>query len=317
MEWDSVLLWLVGMSCGMIAFTAARARPVLRGYVVASLLIAGLTALIYWLKPGYAGEVGGVLWGLFLLAPSLLQRWTLRYTTRQQFDRAHRIMTLTRWLHPADGVPQMARLLRALHRAEVDGPNEASTAELDALIAKSPARIARSARLQRARLTRDWAAGLDWVATNVPPAQLRKDPGLLALTVRGLGETGRLGEMLMAAVSANLPAHPVLAPARALVRLSALAFAGQRHAVEELLAGPLVDLPSAVKQFWIGTAEQAAGDVRRRPKTARGRGGRSRHLGRHADRDPAPPREPAGSRVRSAHRIRPGRRSTAAARCRS
>ncbi len=257
MEWNTLLLWLAGPSCLITLITAVRASPVLKGWIGVSLLIVGIGFTTYFRLPEQAGYITGGLWAVLILSPSLLQRTVQRWTLRQQFDRAAKWARVAGWLHPFDGVREQAKFCVAMRLAE-RGDTGTALLMLDHL-QTAPPRLARAAKLQRYRLTGDWAGLVNWVRIEVKPAKLLKDASLLPMYVRALGETGALSEMLDVIQRGKLSLHPMMAPYRAMCRLYAFAFCGQSERAAGALDEALSTLPDHAKQYWIATAELAAG----------------------------------------------------------
>ncbi len=259
MEWNLVLLWLVGTSAAVNLAFALRASPRSWGSAGVAAVLLAVVGVGYARRPAGAGLVAAALWAALVLVPGFSQRLVQRWTLRQRFDLARWPATLAGLLHPFDGVRQQARLVRAIDLIDRDD-RPAAEAALRSLLA-GPPRIAPVARLNLCRLDNDWAGWLDWVDAHVPRDRLRRDPALVGGTIRALGEAGRLTEMVGLAAAVRLPHLPALAVARGLTRLSAFAFAGQPDRVDQLFAGALAGLPPATRAFWLATADLAAGDA--------------------------------------------------------
>ena len=258
MEWNLICLWMVAATCGLNLLTALRASPPAWGYAGVSAMVLAITGGWFAVRPHQAGLIGGGLMLALIVAPALLQRLTLRYTVRQRFDLARWPATAAGLLHPFDGINHQARLIRALDLAD-----RGDTAGADALLAtlqNAPPRVARSAELHRCRVGHRWDEWVAKVDARGGLAAVRRDAGLLGGYVRGLGEIGRLSDMLQAAAGQRISTHAALATSRAIVRLNAFVFAGQPGRAAELLAGPLAGLPPATAALWLGTAELAAGN---------------------------------------------------------
>jgi rhomboid protease GluP len=259
MDWNYILLWIAGSSCVINLIQAVRASPVLKGWMLVGAGILAAGAALMFLQPQVAGIVVGWLWLALILTPALLQRRVQRLMLRQQYRSAGRLAAIARWIHPFDGMWAQARLIRALNTAE-HGDVDAAIEIFQQVADAAPPRVARAARVHLLRLRNEWPELVDWVQQNIPAPALRRDGSVLAIYLRALGETGQLDQMLATfdRFRAALDS-PVLALPRHLCRLTAFAFAGEPHRVYTVLAGPLRVLPPVVQQFWIATAEYAAG----------------------------------------------------------
>lgn len=258
MDWNYIFLWIAASSCVVNLVHAARASPPLRGWLFVSGGILFTAAILFWLRPQIAGYVAGGLWLAFILVPALLQRRVHRLIVRQSYPAARQLAGIARWLHPFDGMWAQVPLLRAMELGE-EGDIDAAAKILDRLTQSGP-RIARAAGAHLHRLRGEWRELIEWVRANVPDRALRRDPNLLAIYLRALGETGQLNELLLTLDRFRSSMDsPVFALPRHMCRLMAYAFTGEPHRVYSVLAGPLRIWPPVVQQFWIATAEYAAG----------------------------------------------------------
>ncbi|HSV16521.1 MAG TPA: rhomboid family intramembrane serine protease [Tepidisphaeraceae bacterium] len=261
MTWNYILLWFAGSSCVVNLINASRASPPLRGWVGVSAFILAIAAFLYYLHPDIAGLTAGSLWMALVLAPALLQRRIARLTVAQQYATGWRLASVVRWLHPFDGVWQQARLLRALDVAESGSLDEAA-AMLEQVASDAPPRVARAATGHRFRLLGEWPQLIAFVERSASARSLQRDPQLLSAYLRALGETGQINEML-ATIERYRDAldSPAFTNVRHMCRLQAFVFAGEPDHVQHILTGPLRVLPPVAQQYWIGTAELAAGQI--------------------------------------------------------
>src|SRR5271156_913177 len=98
MEWNYVILWIVGPSCVVIFIQASRLSPRLVGWMGVSAGIAAVATVLWFVQPQIAGLACGSLWAAFVLAPSLLQHRAARLGVRQQFVSASRLARIAGWL---------------------------------------------------------------------------------------------------------------------------------------------------------------------------------------------------------------------------
>jgi rhomboid protease GluP len=254
MEWNYVLLWFAGSSCVITFIQAFRQSPRLVGWMGVTATISAVTAALWFVRPDIAGLVGGSLWGVFVLAPALLQRNALRLGMRQQYLIASRFAGIAGWLHPFDGMRQQARLMNALDLFEV-GQTDVAIEILEKL-KSAPPRIVRLAHLQIFRMRQEWRQLVEWVQRSFDERTIGRDPSLLVMYLRGLGEIGEIDQMLLALDRHRLVIEaPQHLQSRSICRLHAFAFAGQSDQVVAILRSRLSGLPQSVQQFWLATAE--------------------------------------------------------------
>jgi rhomboid protease GluP len=258
MDFNTLLLWMAGASCLVNVIQASRPSPKLWGWIFVSITIAAVGGLADWFRPDIAGYIAGAMWAVFALVPALAQRSTRRWTAQQKYERAARSATIVGILHPFDGAPQTSKLLRALSLAE-QGRIETAVGMLKQLETTAPAHIARSAAVQARRFSQDWHGLIAWVQTHIDARKLPSEHNILPLYIRAMGETGQLGTMLGAAAQSRLSMHPQMSVFRSMCRLYTFAFCGQPAQVAETFNGSLSLLPATVQQYWIATANYAAG----------------------------------------------------------
>ena len=256
MDLNYVLIWFVGAAGLVLLVRAVCAGR--RGWAAAAGLVLGITVGAVTTLPGTGGYVGATALAVLVLIPLLGYRLALRWTLEQEYGKARRLASALRWLHPADGWREWPRLLAALESRDPETIAEAAAA----LRGRGAARtgVGRVAAALVYRLSNQWEPLRHWIETAIPPAQLGRDPNMLGLYLRALGELGQPDALLAAFAqwsrSAASQGHWL---SRSLCRLMAFAFCGRRDLVERLFAGPLDLYPEPVQRFWLATADMAAG----------------------------------------------------------
>jgi rhomboid protease GluP len=260
MNLNHVLLFIAFISPLVLIARSQRSAEMNRGWRTASvavLLVAGAAWLFF---PAIAGYIGGGAWFALLLVPAITARKLADLSLRQRFSSARRLATLLRFLHPSDGVPEQARLLRALELAQ-RGETELATDLLTELRSNTTT-VGRLAIAQTFRLRGDWEGLLAWCRSQVVPTALRRDP-ILPLYFRALGETHALDDLLLQfaargqTISGDAPNDPTLQ----LSLLTVLAFYGRTKLLVRLMATSLRKLSKETQEFWIATSELASGDL--------------------------------------------------------
>ena len=232
-------------------------------------------ALAWWFLPSIAGFVGGTFWCLLLLIPSVAERKIDDLLVAQRFARARRLAVVRRILHPWEDSPHRPRFARLSRAGEQWPPRSRARSARHRTRRTHPGRILR----ERAHLCADGKLG---------------GPGAMVPTrLVGDGESRRAFALFPRARRnrrARRAGSPVcLAPREpragadedALPRFNfalVLAFAGRTNDLVRLFAGDLRQMPLERRQFWLATAELAAGRWPRRARAsgevARGDAGR-------------------------------------------
>jgi rhomboid protease GluP len=258
MDANQVLLWMVGAACALTLVRLFRAAPAPRGWLAVSagvLAVAGLGLVLF---PSHAGFAAAALWALLAVVPALGIRWTARLVAAQRYAAARRLVSLLRWLHPADGWWEQPQLFEALEASQ-RGDLAAASALLEKHGAvRGPLRNTALSILYR--LGGRWSEYRTWVEKEIPERTLERDPTLLPGYLRALGETGDLPRLVevfdryAASLEHGAPHR------RDQAHLMLFAFCGRREPVERLFRA-LRAYPADIRAFWLATAEAAAGNT--------------------------------------------------------
>ena len=264
MDLNYILTWTVALSAGAGLFRLVRARAwrTTRGWLVVFAALLAITGALLLVQPAIAGWVGGALWLVSVVLPSLGMGAMQRALARMQYARARRIARVLGLFHPADGWRDRPLLLEALDLAQRGRIDEATqlltSATADPRVAQTP--LGRSARLQLYRIEARWQDLLDWATRQIPEGELVDDPAAFLSVVRALGETGRVEELFRAwrHHKATLE-RPALAAVRDGFLLYLFAFTGRVADVESLFSpgGRLATSPGGSARYWIATARLA------------------------------------------------------------
>src|SRR5579883_538160 len=259
MDTGGAIFWFVVITCisGLVV-SAIRLRRAAAGWIslyVGILLVAGAGKA---LNSNILINCSLGTWLLLVLAPALLSRAYYKSFLQQRYAKAEQLARFISWLHPADGWPQQPEILRALELARRGEITEAQ--DILARFKGTRSTLGLAAVTNLFRITNQWEELLEWQKFHVPnPA---KHPALLPVLMRAFGETGDLRGMI-AVYDRNKQRISKMVPASArdLCRLILFAFCGRQAAVAQLLEGNLAILPPSAQQFWLATAEQAAGNT--------------------------------------------------------
>lgn len=259
MDLNTVLIWTVGLSSGLLMVRALRRpRGGAAGWVWISAGLSALLGVAWWIAPELAGYLAGAPWLVLLLIPSLAIRRVMLHMSREDFARARRAALVVRALHPLGDWRLMPDLLSALELAAAGRLPEAE-ARLQRL-GRLATPLGRFALSRWYQLAGDWGGLIAWVRAEVPREVQGQEAAVLVAFGRALGELGEVDTLLdLYRAHADRPLLSTQPETRAVLGLFAAAFAGERELVRRLFAGPLAHFPADVKRFWTATAASAAG----------------------------------------------------------
>lgn len=260
MTLNDVLLWFVAISSLIPVLSGilpGRSRSSLQ--IVLSLVVLAITGGCYLWRPGMAGYIGGGLYFVLLLLPALIARWVFRRSLAQSY---HQAAQGARWLHRLFPFYGWGRTAELFHGIDLAWRGDLKTAEaIFARLADDKTSDGRSAAFNLCRIRNEWPALREWFNRPEIASRVERDPGLLAMLLRTLGECGEVGELISAFERHAKPLQqPGVGILHDLCRLYVFSFAGRVSVVERLCATTLAALPPAVREFWIGTAEAVAGN---------------------------------------------------------
>jgi rhomboid protease GluP len=301
---NHILLFIACVSpLALLAQTWRRGR-LNRGWRIAAFAVLLVTGVAWILKPENAGFIGGGAWFALLLVPLFGLRKAAELVAQQRYASAWRLTRALRFLHPADGLLERSRLLRALDFAQ-RGDFASALARLEAL-RNNQTNVGRQATAQTFRMRGDWNGLLAWLRGELPSGIMQTDLALQPLYLRALGESGTRDKLLLEFTSHTRGTHPAAEEVGLydLNLLPVLAFTGRVRALSNLLETKLRKLSRDIKEFWIGTGELAAGEAM---------AGRARLEKLHATTRDALIRAEAAQRLEHANEIAPAPLSPATA----
>jgi rhomboid protease GluP len=257
MDYQTVIFWLILFSClTLLAVTIPRARSLGFGWIVVAVVIMFIAIAGSICKQASLVYLAGILWLILVLLTALLSRVYTRLFLQQRYLGARRLARVIAWLHPADGWREQPRIVEALFLAQ-KGELPAAIAILDRYRnTKSSPGMTAVAHFYR--LTDDWEGFLRWQIEN--PELTRRQPQFLPIWLRAKGETGAVKEMIDLYATHKEQIRKLVPPSsRGMARIPLFAFCGRRNELERLFAGPLAVLPGTTRDFWLATADLAAG----------------------------------------------------------
>jgi rhomboid protease GluP len=301
---NHILLFIACVSPLFLLSQTWRQGGMNRGWRLTALAVLVIAGSAWILKPEIAGFIGGGVWFVLLLVPLFGLRMAARLVTQQRYAAAWRLVRALRFLHPGDGLLERSRLVQALDFAQ-GGDFTSALAYLEPL-RNNQTNVGRQATAQTFRIRGDWNGLLAWRAGELPPEILVTDFALQPIYLRALGEAGTRDKLLLEFTrhAGSMTAAAEEIGLYDLSLLPVLAFGGRLRALSNLLETKLRKLPRDTKEFWIGTSELAAGEVK---------AGRARLENLHAATGDGLIRAEAASRLERANEIAPAPLSPAAA----
>ena len=259
MDYDAIIFWFVCFSCASgLVVTLARARFTAIGWLVCYLGILIISVVGWFWKQSALIYAAGAMWVVFALVPGLISRLYHRRFLQEQYSAARRLARIICWLHPADGWREQAEMIRAIELAKRG--DESAAIEILQRFRELKSWIGLAAVTNLYRLANKWEELLDWHSQR--PQQLERYPQLLPVVLRAYGETGNVpGLVKLYERHAQEIAKLVPAASRDQCRLALFIFCGKRKLAERLLSGPLAILPASAREFWLATADLAAGNT--------------------------------------------------------
>jgi membrane associated rhomboid family serine protease len=283
MDPNTIALWFAGFQALRLFSRSARSSQHGMGWTAISALVL-LTGAVGWLR--FRELVGYVTFGLTVLL-IMLPLWAHGVSARalrgSRYQRAYRFSRLAALLHPFDGWRELPRLIHAIELSQAG-----KIAEAEALLktlSNGEGSLADTARAHRLRILERWDE-IKVLAEQAGPVALRRDPSLLSLYLRALGEleeSHKLAEFMLAH-EATLLTGEVLEPAF----LYLFVYTGHVELARQVLASAGPGYDEETRDAWLSLASLHAGNVEqarhgfarlRQSKSALIRGSAERHLG--------------------------------------
>lgn len=259
LDLNHILLFVACISSLVLLAKTLRRGGLYRVWRLASLAVLLVAGVSWILTPDTAGFVGGGAWLALLLVPGIGITKAAEFASQQRYTLARRLVRALFFLHPASALRAQAELLRALQLAQQGDFTRALA--LLAPLRNNHSNVGRQATAQTFRLRGEWINLVGWVRSEVPPPMRREDFSLMPLYLRALGEAGARDELVLEFATMLTTTNQAQQPAWNYHSslLMVLAFCGR------LAADPgrrvIRKLPRALREFWIGTGELAAGEI--------------------------------------------------------
>ena len=259
MDLNHILLWIVSLSCFSILFWSSRSSlSYNRGWVLVSGFILLAIAVSLVAASSHAGYIGGILWAVLVLLPLIGFKKVNQLVAQERYRPARKLSSRLRWLHPSDGWWEQPELFRALELGQQG--NMAEAIEIFNRYKTSKTPIGRTATVLLYRMGARWEELLTWLREQLPESLLFADPTMGSYYLRALGETGDINGLLEGLERFDkILEKSGKSGTLNMMRMFALAFCGQPEQVKNLFYTSLAMYSQNVRQFWLATANMAAG----------------------------------------------------------
>ena len=259
MDLNQLLVWFVICICTVLIIRALIFRQK-KGWFIVYCSILVITALMSYLIPDVAGFVAASLWGIFVFLPLVGFLKVNQMVDEQRYDTAHQISLYLRWVHPADGWLEQPEILRALAMGK-RGEIQPAFHILQRYQSVTTRASRRATALLYAMESR-WEELLMWLRLNMNEPSILRDGDLALYYFRSLGETGDINSLLQLYQNGGTQLEKSASSENIhLIRLYALAFAGDVEYVEKLFEGTLSIYSESFQTFWLATTKMIAGDI--------------------------------------------------------
>jgi rhomboid protease GluP len=268
-----VLVQIAIFYCLAILLPTSRSNSSLK---IAAIVVLMILSMSWYYQPALMIEIGIGAWIGLLLFPMMLLRRLEFLVRNSQYLGASRLARWLRWLIPTDGMWTYHHLLAGIALAQA-GQLDAATEIFDRyqpgnILGKRSSKqtdLGRSVTALLYRSTDRWQEYIVWMQAQMTQLRLPSSELGVALGNRGttlvyylraLAETGDLRRCI-AEVAKLDRSGQINSQSLNTLKLYILAYCGRVEVVEQSCLSLLATESADVHQFWIGTAELAAGDV--------------------------------------------------------
>ncbi|MCB9638456.1 MAG: rhomboid family intramembrane serine protease [Myxococcales bacterium] len=244
MDWsrDFVLIVMFSLGLQILIWIRHIRHAAMRPWLAKGILLMSTLGLCLWKAPRLAPWIAGIGWGLLVLLPILVFRW-VQATGAANPQRAQRVTSIVRWLHPFAPWWTMPLIWKA-YALQGQGRVEEAI-EIWSQVPEMKEEAETFGEMLRMRQAMQWDELAETLWEEAKQSEDMTFSVKLAYLLRSLGESGRFAEMEEAALRYE-SALPALGEQ---VILFLLAFFGQREALEETLQG-VRSLSPATQAYW-------------------------------------------------------------------
>ncbi len=257
MDLNTILIWTVAASCGVMAVQLYFAHAMRRQFF-APIAVAALLGVLYWRTPQDAGLIGGSVWFALLILPRFCSQWFTKSLSEKHYRRAWWLGKFMEWVPPFSGIGPICRIAAAIQHLN-NREQEQALAILEPL-RHQKSYAGRMALNLYTRITGEWSAFLDYFEGTGEGKRLVHDLPLLETYLQALAEVRGRSAMLVAYdryVTSRLEQFP--APLLGMAQTRLAAFCGDELLQMQALSGLHDVVPDDVRRFWKATAQHVAG----------------------------------------------------------
>jgi rhomboid protease GluP len=263
-----VLVQIAIFYCLAILLPTSRSNSSLK---IAAIVVLMILSMSWYYRPELMMKIGIGAWMLLVLLPMMLLRRLESLVSNSRYLAASRLARWLRWLVPTDGMWTYHHLLEGIAVAQT-GQLDAAKQIFDRYQSNRSSKqseISRSATALLYRSTDRWPEYIAWVQeqmnqSRLPSSELGIALGSSGTTLvyylRALAETGDLRRCI-AEVAKLDRSGQINSQSLNILKLYILAYCGRVEAVEQSCQSLLSNYSTEIHQFWIGTAELAAGNI--------------------------------------------------------
>jgi rhomboid protease GluP len=268
-----VLVQIAIFYCLAILLPTSRSNSSLK---IAAIVVLIILSMSWYYQPVLMMKIGIGAWIGLVLFPMMLLRRLESLVRNSQYLAASRLARGLRWLIPTDGMWTYHHLLAGIALAQA-GQLDAAKEIFDRYQPQSNSGkkssqqtdLGRSATALLYRSTDRWSEYINWVQTQIVQQRLStSDLGsalgnrgtILVNYLRALAETGDLRRCIAEVAKLDRNGQINSQPLN-ILKMYILAYCGRVEAVMQSCQSLLAMESADVHQFWISTAELAAGDV--------------------------------------------------------
>jgi rhomboid protease GluP len=235
---------------------------------IAAIVVLIILSMSWYFRPELMMKIGIGAWVLLVLIPMLLMRRLEALVDNSNYLAASNLAKWLRWLAPTDGMWNYHHLLQGLEVAQA-GQFEAADQIFDRYQPNNlphqkshrQTDIGRSATALLYRATDRWPEYITWVRERLTREQLDLAGGTAVVYyLRALAETGDLHRCIIEVTKLDRD-RQLNSQQLNLLKMYILAYCGRIDAVTQLCQDLLSMYPPETHQFWLGTAELAAGKI--------------------------------------------------------
>jgi rhomboid protease GluP len=258
MDFTSIVLVQIAIFyCLGILLPTSRSNSSLK---ISAIFVLIVLSMSWYFMPDRMSKIGICAWVVLLIVPMSLMQRLESLVNKSQYLAASHLSKWLRWLMPTDGMWNYHHLLNGVAVAQT-GQIDTAQAIFDRYQPDDKTEIGRSATALLYRATDRWYEYINWVQQRLTRGQLQLDRGTTIVSyLRAFAEIGDLRQCIAEVARVDRD-RQLNTQNLQTIELYILAYCGRVDAVTEICQSLLSGYPTDTHQFWINTAELAAGEI--------------------------------------------------------